>query len=204
MTDREKYIAELASYLSPLDSDERADALEFYDEYITEANLGTREEIEARLGSPRQLGYKILADYSIRTNNEETAKSGRPASPKSNWKVFWWVLIAIITSPVTFTIGIAAIGILIGLIGASLGILVGALAIVIAVVVVACALVYAGIILLFSEPLTGLFYLGLGLAFAGAFMICLPLLIWFIRLLGQGIANFAKYLYSKLQVRREK
>lgn len=159
MTDREKYIAELASYLSPLGEDEREDALEFYDEYISDANLGTWDEIKDKLGTPRQLSYKILADYSIRTNNEETAKSGRPASPKSNWRVFWWVLIAIITSPITFTLGIAAIGIMIGLVGAALGVLVGALAIVITVVAVACALLYTGIVLLFSEPLTGLYYL---------------------------------------------
>ena len=101
MNERQKYINDLSIYLRQLTDEERNDALEFYDEYIADAGLETRTAIEERLGTPRQLSHKILADYSIKANNE-SIKEGHPASPHSSWRVFWWVLVAIITSPITF------------------------------------------------------------------------------------------------------
>lgn len=203
MTEREKYIADLARYLGTLSDDERNDALEFYDEYIADAGLEQRSAIEAKLGTPRQLSHQILADYSIKTNNESTSQ-GHPASAHSSWRVFWWVLIAIITSPLTFGLGIVLLGVLIGAAGLALGLIAGLLAIVLSVGVIAAVSIYAGAGLLFTtEFFAGLFYLGLGLTMIGLFLVCLPLVYWLIRLIIQGIANFAKFLYAKVQARRE-
>ena len=84
MNERQKYINDLSIYLRQLADEERNDALEFYDEYIADAGLETRTAIEERLGTPRQLSHKILADYSIKANNE-SIKEGHPASPHSSW-----------------------------------------------------------------------------------------------------------------------
>lgn len=66
MNERQKYINDLSIYLRQLTDEERNDALKFYDEYIADAGLETRTAIEERLGTPRQLSHKILADYSIK------------------------------------------------------------------------------------------------------------------------------------------
>lgn len=50
---REKYLAELEEYLQPLTPEERADAIMFYSEFIDDAGLETRSQIEERLGTPR-------------------------------------------------------------------------------------------------------------------------------------------------------
>ncbi|WP_265891459.1 hypothetical protein [Limosilactobacillus pontis] len=42
MNARERYIADLASHLSPLTDVERQDALEFYDEFIADGDLTSR------------------------------------------------------------------------------------------------------------------------------------------------------------------
>lgn len=201
MNEREKYITELAGYLGPLTAAERQDALEFYDEFIADGNLTSRGAIEAKLGTPKQLSRKILADYSIRANNQ-SAQDG-PASTHSSWRAFWWILLAIIASPFTFGLGMVAIALLIAVAACLLGLVVGAIAVVASLVITAGATLYTGVALLFTDTMVGLFYAGIGLASVGVFMICLPLLYWFIRLLAQAAANFAKFLYQRIQRRKE-
>lgn len=87
MDARKKYIQELSKYLNTLPAAERADAIDFYDEYIADAQYASWEQITAELGTPRQLSYKILADYSIKAN-EKDGGAGKPASTKSSWRVF--------------------------------------------------------------------------------------------------------------------
>lgn len=203
MNERQKYINDLSIYLRQLTDEERNDALEFYDEYIADAGLETRTAIEERLGTPRQLSYKILADYSIKANNE-SIKEGHPASPHSSWRVFWWVLVAIITSPITFGLGIALLALLLAAGGVALSLIVGIVALIFGVAAIAIVSIYIGIGLIATNLFSGLFYFGLGVTLIGLFLVCLPLIYWLIRVIVQGIANFAKFIYAKVQARRKK
>lgn len=203
MNERQKYINDLSIYLRQLTDEERNDALEFYDEYIADAGLETQTAIEERLGTPRQLSHKILADYSIKANNE-SSKEGHPASPHSSWRVFWWVLVAIITSPITFGLGIALLALLLAAGGVALSLIVGIVALIFGVAAIAIVSIYIGIGLIATNLFSGLFYFGLGLTLIGLFLVCLPLIYWLIRVIVQGIANFAKFIYAKVQARRKK
>jgi uncharacterized membrane protein len=202
MNEREKYIADLASCLGQLTEDERSDALEFYDEYIADAGLESRQAIEDKLGTPRQLSHKILADYSIKSNNQSQEKE-HVGSVHSSWRVFWWVLAAIVTSPLTFILGILVLVVLITAAAVALGLVAGAIGAIVGIAAGAVMSLYAGCAVILSAPFTGLFYLGIGLSLFGLAFVCLPLLYWFIRLIAQGIANLAKFLYRKIQARRE-
>ena len=124
MNAREKYIQELEKYLVTLPAAERADAVDFYNEFIEDAHYDTREQIVAELGTPRQLSHQILADYSIKAN-EKDGGAGKPASTKSSWRVFWLVLIAIVTSPITLVLSVVAFAILITALGVAIGIIIG-------------------------------------------------------------------------------
>lgn len=115
----EKYIAELATYLGPLTKADRDDALEFYDEYIADAQLTTRSAIEEKLGTAKQLSHRILADYSIKSSEQSTA-DGAATSTHNNWRIFWWVVLAILSSPLLFGVGIAALVLLIVVGGSSI------------------------------------------------------------------------------------
>lgn len=202
MNDQQKYLKELTDYLSPLKDADRDDALEFYEEYLDDAGLDTITAIEEKLGTPRQLSYKILADYSIKDNDEST-QDRRPASAHSSWRTFWWILVAIVTSPLTFGFSILLLCLLIAAGGVAFGLIVAVIAIVLSIAGIAVASTYIGIGLIATAPFSGLFYLGIGLSLIGLFLICIPLSYWFIRLIIQGIANFAKFLYNKIQTRRE-
>lgn len=203
MNAREKYSRELEKYLVTLPAAERADAVEFYNEYIADAKYATWEQITAELGTPRQLSHQILADYSIKAN-EQDGGVGKPASTKSSWRVFWLVLIAIVTSPITLVLSVVAFGILIAALGVVVGITIGLLGVIVGLLVTAGAMLYLGFGLLVAAPMTGIFYLGIGLAVLGGFLIFIPLGYWIIRLLAQGIANLSKFLYQKLRGRRTK
>ena len=73
--DKENYLTELEEYLDALTADEKADVIEFYNEYIDDAGLETTDEIEKSLGTPRQLSRKVLADYSIKATDVESHRS---------------------------------------------------------------------------------------------------------------------------------
>lgn len=199
---REKYLAELEEYLQPLTPEERADAIMFYSEFIDDAGLETRSQIEERLGTPRKLSRKVLADYSIKTTDEEV-KYQRTATPQSNVKMIWLILLALLASPFLLGFGGIMIAVLIGILVLLAGLVFGAGVLLCAGVVVMGLLIYIGVAMLFSSWAVGLFYLGLGLLALGGLLVVIPLVYWLIRLILQGIANFSKYLYDNLSKKRK-
>ncbi len=185
-----------------MDKNDREDVLEFYNEYIEDADLQERAAIEKKLGTPKQLSRMILADYSIKTNDREGET--KTASPLSNWQVFCWVLLTIVSSPLLFGVGIGAFVLLIVAFALCFGIVVGLIGSLIGFIGMAVVSIYTGILLLGQQPFVGIFYGGIGLIYIGLIMIGIPIAYWVICWLSQLVACLAKYLYRKLQVRREK
>lgn len=201
MDARQKYISELKSFLAPLTAEERTDALDFYNEYIEDAGYDNYQQIIKELGNPRQLSHKILADYSIKANNEEI-KNSHTASPCSNWRVFWLVVIAIITSPITFVLSLGALIVLICALAAVFGVSVGILGSLVGLIFGSGLMIYSGIGVLATAPMTGILYAGIGVTMIGVLLLCIPVGYWIIRWLAQAIANLAKYIYQKLLQRK--
>ena len=108
------------------------------------------------------------------------------------------------TSPITLVLSVVAFGILIAALGIVIGIILGLLGIIVGLLVTAGAMLYLGVGLIAAAPMTGIFYLGLGLVVLGGFLIFIPVGYWIIRWLAQGIANLSKFLYQKLHQRRTK
>lgn len=195
--DRVHYLTEVEAYLQALTDEERKDVLDYYSEYIDDAGLKTREEIEAKLGSPRQLSYKILADYSIKENDTQKA------SPRSNFKLVLIIILAA-TSMLTLGGGIILLALLIALAAVVFALAMAALAIVVAAIVAGFASLYAGFGLLLSAPATAVFYLGLGLVFLAAVMVGVPLLYWAGKVVCKGLANFSKYVYHQIKTWKQR
>ena len=126
---------------------------------------------------------------------DEEVKYQRTATPRSNVKMIWLILLALLASPFLLGASGVMIFVLIGILALVAGLIFGA-------VVALCALV-VGIGLLFTNWAVGLFYLGLGALALGALLVVLPIAYWLVRLVLQGIANFSKYLYDKLSKKRK-
>lgn len=200
--DREKYLNELESYLSLLKPEERADAIIFYSEYIEDAGLTTREQIEEKLGTPRQLSRKILADHSIKMSQDEVNEQ-KIATPRSNIKMIWLILLTLLASPFVLGAGGLLVGFLILILFAIVGVIFVLGVLFCAGVVVMGGLIYTGIALLFTSWATGIFYLGLGLLALGVLLVILPIFYWMMKVILQGIGNFSRYLYNEFSKRRK-
>lgn len=199
MTVQEQYLAELKQYLGALTADEQAEVTAFYDEYLFDADLTTRAEIEKRLGSPRQLSRKILADYSI--HQEENSSADATSSPQSKIKLTILILLAA-TSMLTIGGGIILFGGFITMVAVLFSFGITALAILAAIFVAGFVAIYMGMGLLFTNWAVGLFYLGAGLSCLAGFLIMTPLCIMAVRGIARGISNFTRYCYTKIKERR--
>ncbi|HIW89866.1 MAG TPA: DUF1700 domain-containing protein [Candidatus Ligilactobacillus excrementipullorum] len=199
--DKARYLVDLEEYLSGMNEDEKKSVLEYYEEYLADAGLETREEIEKELGTPRQLSRTILADQSIKQSERES-KAGHFASPHSNSRMIWLIALAVITSPFTLAIGFFALIALIVIGAILLGIVISLVVMIAAAVVVAGMALYAGLGLLFSAPFVGLFYIGGSLAAVAVLMIVIPILYWLCAAVIQGIANFSRFIYRKYGKRK--
>ena len=200
MEDKEKYLSELESYLSPLTSEEADDAIDFYSEYMEDAGLQTKEKIERKLGTAKQLSRKILADHSIKID-EDNRQNNRKSSPRFNSKMIWIIILAILSAPMTLGIG----GILLLLIVCAIfTIAIVAVVGLATLIVIVATSIYTGVLLLFIHWAVGVFYLGCGIAALGGLMIVLPLLYWICSVIIQMVANFARYLYRRFSKRRQR
>ncbi|HAT54377.1 MAG TPA: hypothetical protein DCW31_03905 [Lactobacillus sp.] len=200
------YLNELRRRLHGLSDSERADVMDFYTEYIEDANLTSGDAVVDKLGSPKRLARKVLADYSIK-ENETAEQKGEQRTPRSNATMVWMIVLAVLSTPVTIPAAIAIVAVLIAVVAVAVA-LVGS-GLVIAVVLigggiaVAGVSLYTGVYMMFTNVLVGVAYLGIGLTGIGAVLILIPLCFYILRFLIQISANFIRFLYRKFSNRRQ-
>ena len=163
-----KYMQMLRRYLRKLPDDEIDEIVEFYSEYLADAGIDTKAEIEQELGTPRQLALKILADHSIK----EEAEDQRVVS-KTKIKTTWLIILTLLATPATL--------ILLSVLIAIFAVVFSGVVVVISLagggIFLTAAAIFTGLSLLFTNLGTGLFYLGIGLLGLGLLLIVIPL-VW--------------------------
>lgn len=93
----ENYLAELEQLLHQLHHSDKEEAMNFYREYVMDADLVTYEQCISELGTPKQLSRKILADYSIKADEKSTDDT-TSKNPRSNIKLIWWIGLALLAT----------------------------------------------------------------------------------------------------------
>ena len=188
-----KYLQELKKYLRHLDDSEIKDIEDFYTEYLEDAGVQTRAEIEEKVGTPRQLSLRILADYSLKDDGKESGG----ILPKTNIKTAWLIILALLATPATLIIGVALLGVLVAAIGVAFAVAVTIIALAGAAIFITLTSLYVGIFLLFTKLGVGLFYLGIGIIGIGALMVILPIICLIIVTVVKMVANFIRYIYRR-------
>lgn len=188
-----KYLQELKKYLRRLDDSEIKDIEDFYTEYLEDAGVQTRAEIEEKVGTPRQLSLRILADYSLKDDGKESGG----ILPKTNSKTAWLIILALLATPATLIIGVALLGVLVAAIGVAFAVAVTIIALAGAAIFITLTSLYVGIFLLFTKLGVGLFYLGIGIIGIGALMVILPIIYLIIVTVVKMVANFIRYIYRR-------
>lgn len=198
------YMNELAMGLNQLSEKDRQDVLEFYREYIMDANLDTTEKITHELGTPHQLTRKILADYSL--NDQPTTADTKPKTEngksKDNMRAIWWILLGMLALP----IGIPAFFFLLLFLFLALMFIilfvVGFITLVIGLAVGGIFLLVKATPLIFTSWAVGLFYTGTGILLISLDMMIVPLAFAAVRLIIQGITNFSRWVGRKVFKRK--
>ena len=183
----------MKKYLRRLDDSEIKDIEDFYTEYLEDAGVQTRAEIEEKVGTPRQLSLRILADYSLKDDGKESGG----ILPKTNIKTAWLIILALLATPATLIIGVALLGVLVAAIGVAFAVAVTIIALAGAAIFITLTSLYVGIFLLFTKLGVGLFYLGIGIIGIGALMVILPIIYLIIVTVVKMVANFIRYIYRR-------
>ncbi|SEM34815.1 Uncharacterized membrane protein [Ligilactobacillus sp. WC1T17] len=193
--DKENYLTELAEYLAALTPEERADVLEFYREFIDDANLNDTKAIEQRLGNPKRLSRKILADFSIKeVEMQKENNANQKASLKANSNMILKVILALLATPAALVV-LATVFVGLTFFG-SIGI--GIISLICVLVLVGIVCLYIGFSVLLANLMAGIFYLGLGLLVLGGLMMALVLLYWIIKGVVQFTAQLSQKVYQRL------
>ena len=105
---REEFLKELNDKLKYLPETDRAAAISFYDEYISEMELEEGEDIVERLGTPKEVASDIISQCTqkhIDNTHEQKTVKGRATT-------IWLIILGILSLPLSLPIAIVAFTIL--------------------------------------------------------------------------------------------
>lgn len=106
---RKTYIDELSKKLSKLPKEEREDAINYYNEYFDEAQLGEEDEVPDTMKTPAQAASDIIQDCAIKVTNQP------PKTVKKGIDTVWIVLLAILAAPIALPIAAAILSVFVAL-----------------------------------------------------------------------------------------
>ena len=105
---REEFLNELNDKLKYLPETDRAAAISFYDEYISEMELEEGEDIVERFGTPKEVASDIISQCTqkhIDNTHEQKTVKGRATT-------IWLIILGILSLPLSLPIAIVAFTIL--------------------------------------------------------------------------------------------
>jgi len=197
------YIDEFEIYLHQLSDKERQDVLEFYREYIIDANLQSSDAIINELGTPKHLARKVLADYSIKMSEEnyQNIDNGQMTSNQrfsKNLKMIGLVILALMASPVAIMIAIILIPLILLFIGLGVFFVLLFLFMIAMSVVGGIGSIFVGLSVIFQSFGTTVFYVGMGLLILGADFFIIPIIVALLKWFFSVIVIFFRWLGKKM------
>ena len=197
------YIDEFEIYLHQLSDKEKQDVLEFYREYIIDANLQSSDAIINELGTPKHLARKVLADYSIKMSEEnyQNVDNGPMTSNQrfsKNLKMIGLVILALMASPVAIMIAIILIPLILLFLGLGVLFVLLFLFMIAMSVVGGIGSIFVGLSVIFQSFGTTVFYVGMGLLILGADFFIIPIIVALLKWFFSVIVIFFRWLGKKM------
>lgn len=207
-----EFLSVLEKHLKPLPKEEINSALEYYSDYIDEMPEDSKEEQIEKLGNPKHIASRIMAEFSTSNvspkNVEEAgdisekysmAQTAGEDKTKSKSSVSVWTLVfAVLSAPITIPFAIALVAILFALVVIFGAVIFSLFAVVFAVGVSGVAVFIAGVLAFQTSVANGLIMLGVGLILVGL----MNLLALGAVKLTQSIYLLIKMIISKIIQRR--
>ena len=152
---------QLKKHLHGLPHEETIAAIEYYEEYISDAGEGNEEAAVAKLGTPAEVASQIIADFAVKPV-EESKKSAKKGMSK-----VWIVILAIFASPIALPMAISAAAVAFALLVSLFAIFLSFAVTGIALLAAGIAYFIVGIIIIVQDIPMTLFMAGCGLLAAG-------------------------------------
>lgn len=225
---RKIFIERLRELLKDIPSDEREEALAYYESYFDEAGTDREEEVIRELESPEKVASTIKKDLfeTVEGNpnapviyeaNEHTADSGRmddkdtkrreKGSDKAG-KIILVIVLVVLTFPIWISVLATFFGVLVGIFGILFGITVGMAAAMGGVLISGFVLICIGIAnCIAGNVAVGIFVMGIGMLLCALGILILVGMVWIcaklIPLLCRGIVNLWNRIFHRRKERVE-
>ncbi|MCL2839974.1 MAG: DUF1700 domain-containing protein [Defluviitaleaceae bacterium] len=187
-----EFLTQLENRLKVLPVNERQDALDYYEGYISDAENETAAI--AQLGTPGEVAANILANYVSKTPSHGYSRTVRKEGA-GGAKTAVMVILALFAIPIGLPLAIA-------LAAVAFSLFIALLSVVFAVGVTGVALVVSGIIAIVTFPIFLVQDFSSALVVGGTGLIGLGLGIWFIRLTTTltrwGFPRVARFTANKI------
>ncbi|WP_125566390.1 DUF1700 domain-containing protein [Companilactobacillus insicii] len=199
----ESYINEFEVYLNQLDDDERKDVLEFYREFIIDANLDTSDKIINELGTPKHLARKVLTDYSIKMSEENYQNVDDGNIPteqkaKKNVRMIWLIILGLFATPIAIPVAIILVLLLASFVAMAVICILLFVFLVALSVILGVGAIFMGLAVVTQSVATTLFYVGGGLLVLGVDFFLIPLIIAIFKWVFQLVVVFFRWVGKKL------
>lgn len=192
---RKEFMEALRKQLRYLPKEDREDAIGYYEEYLMDLDVSEEEDITSIVGQPKEVVQAILADCTEK-HYEEQKEGG---SAKKSGVMVWLVILGIFAAPFAFPVAIMILCLL-------FIVLILAASIVFTVLCFVVAIILAGAAALVGVVWAGsiaqrVVCLGMGLAFIGAGLLGVVILVELAKVLIRGIVALFKRVFSKKEER---
>lgn len=196
---KNQFIEELKVKLNKLPKNELNDALSYYEEYFEDAQIDNTIDVDLEFGSPSKVASQILSDYAIK----DLEIKDKPRN--FNFSSIWFIILAILASPIALPLGFALIAVIISLVFAMGAIVVAFGSAGVAIVFAGIAVLVSGFTIITSSFATFVLFVGLGLilcgvgllATAGVFTLAQYLLRWIVGFSSKYLNKVNKNFHSK-------
>lgn len=168
---KKEFLKELNKKLKYLPENERIDAVKYYEEYFEDAQINEDIDVFCELSTPSEIASQILSEYAIKEKNKESKNI------KTKISSIWFVLLAILVSPIALPITIPLI--LVIIIGLFVISLVGFVILVVATSLIGSgvSIIFSGIGYIVTDISSTLISLGLGAIFIGISVLVIILIV---------------------------
>ncbi|NLD19560.1 MAG: DUF1700 domain-containing protein [Clostridiales bacterium] len=156
---RKEFIEKLRAELGKLPKEEAEAAIYYYEEYLDEAGPGKEQEIIEGWGNPKKIAGQIKSEYAVKMLDTDEG----PAT-KKGLSAIWWVIIGIVSAPVSIPVAFGLLILVIGGAAAAIGIILGIFGAIIGCLVGAGACVVVGIMSIPVALSSAIMFIGIGLA----------------------------------------
>ena len=161
--------------------------MQYYREYFDDAGEENFASVMAELGTPEQLAAKICSSYGINYQ--------QPVNENNTSKAVIIAIIAVLTCPIWFTVGIVILSLIFSLFMVILSLIFAAGVVGICLIFAGLLVFAAGFPTLFTHVPTGTMLIGAGLVLCAAGILFSLLLIWMIL----GTKDLISFIIKKIK-----